>query len=105
MILNQFNKNMRGNLLLVIIIINVILITSCIKQNKQVPPIIYKTPPSLPPSLNAYGKLLDVSRVNGLTVLKIQAEIVNWERYSNIVQGKLNRYWKKNPEILKKLNF
>ena len=43
---------------------------------------VIHTPPMIskaPPSLNVYGKLVDYTQNNGLTVFKIQSEIVNWE--------------------------
>lgn len=47
-------------------------------------PNIYVTPPlttptKAPPSLNFYGKLIDYSQSDSLTIFKIQSEIVNWE--------------------------
>jgi len=57
-----------------ILIVMTAVTSGCVRFPTKYP----SSPPAETPSITVYGKLLDYSQ-NGLTVFKIQPEIVNWE--------------------------
>lgn len=83
----------------------IVLGLGCVEETLPEPD-IKATPPTssltVPPSLSVYGKLVDYSQSNDLTVFKIQSEIVNLELNDTYleIEAKPQKYFTQTKELL-----